>query len=60
MELVLSFLALVLALITGWLGGELVDRLGMGMDNGAHLNAPSSLSRRPATGGSEQQVRHVG
>jgi uncharacterized membrane protein len=57
--LVSSFLALVLALVTGWLGGELVDRLGVGVDNGAHLNAPSSLSRKPATGGSEPQVRHV-
>jgi uncharacterized membrane protein len=57
--LVLSFLALVLALITGWLGGELVDRLSVGVDNGAHLNAPSSLSGRPATDGSEQQVRRA-
>jgi uncharacterized membrane protein len=47
--LVLSFAAVVLALITGWLGGELVDRLGVGVDNGAHLNASSSLSGRPAT-----------
>jgi uncharacterized membrane protein len=55
--LVLSFLALVLALITGWLGGELVDRLGVGVDDGAHLNAPSSLSRRPAIEGSEKGPR---
>jgi len=45
----LSFIAVVLALVTGWLGGELVDRLGVGVDNGANLNAPSSLSGRPAT-----------
>ena len=32
-----------LATITGWLGGELVDRLGVGIDDGANLNAPSSL-----------------
>ena len=38
-----------LALVTGWLGGELVDRLGVGVDRGAHLDAPSSLSGRPAT-----------
>ena len=36
------------ALVTGWLGGELVDRLGVGVDPGAHLNAPSSLSGQPA------------
>jgi hypothetical protein len=28
--------------------GELVDRLGVGIDDGAHLDAPSSLSGRPA------------
>jgi uncharacterized membrane protein len=37
-----------LATITGWLGGELVDRLGVGVDDGANLNAPSSLRGRPA------------
>jgi uncharacterized membrane protein len=47
--LALSFIAVVLALVGGWLGGELVDRLGVGVDNGAHLNAPSSLTDRPAT-----------
>jgi hypothetical protein len=34
--------------VTGWLGGELVDRLGVGVDKDADLNAPSSLSRGPA------------
>ena len=47
--LALSFLGLLLALVTGWLGGELVDRLGVGVAPGAHLNAPSSLSNRPAS-----------
>jgi uncharacterized membrane protein len=42
--LVLELSAGVLSLVTGWLGGELVDRLGVGVDEGAHLNAPSSLS----------------
>jgi uncharacterized membrane protein len=42
--------ALVLGAIAGWLGGELVDRLGVGVDDGANVNAPSSLSGRPATG----------
>ena len=31
------------ALVTGWLGGELVDRLGVGVDPGAHLNSPSLI-----------------
>ncbi|HEY2388612.1 MAG TPA: DUF2231 domain-containing protein [Candidatus Binatia bacterium] len=49
--LVCSFVGLGLALITAWLGGELVDRLGIGVDDGANVNAPSSLGRasmRPA------------
>ncbi|NUO62669.1 MAG: DUF2231 domain-containing protein [Gemmatimonadaceae bacterium] len=46
---VLSFAGFLLALVTGWLGGELVDRLGVGVDSGAHVDAPSSLSGRPAT-----------
>ena len=37
-----------LAIVTGWLGGELVNRLGVGVDQGAHLDAPSSLSGAPA------------
>jgi uncharacterized membrane protein len=49
LALVLSFAGAALALVTGWLGGELVDRLGIGPDEGAHPDAPSSLSGRPAT-----------
>jgi uncharacterized membrane protein len=47
---VLDIIAVAIALVTGWLGGELVDRLGVGVDNGANLNAPSSLSGQPAAG----------
>lgn len=43
-----SFLALALGLVTAWLGGELVDRLGVGVDEGANLNAPNSLTHRSA------------
>ena len=48
LEQILSFVGAGLALLTGWLGGELVDRLGVGVDDGAHLNSPNSLSGRPA------------
>jgi uncharacterized membrane protein len=44
--LALSFAGGALALFTGWLGGELVDRLAVGVDDGAHVDAPSSLSTR--------------
>jgi uncharacterized membrane protein len=46
---VVSLLGVLLALVTGWLGGELVERLGVGVDDGAHLDAPSSLSGRRAS-----------
>ncbi|MGE0157989.1 MAG: DUF2231 domain-containing protein [Gemmatimonadales bacterium] len=45
--LILSFAGAALAAVTGWMGGELVDRLGVGVDERAHLNAPSSLRGSP-------------
>jgi uncharacterized membrane protein len=48
LALVLSFAGAGVALITAWLGGELVTRLGVGVHDGANVNAPSSLSGRPA------------
>jgi uncharacterized membrane protein len=44
-----SFAGLALALFGGWLGGELVSRLAVGVHDGAHLNSPNSLSGRPAS-----------
>lgn len=49
LALVLSFAGFALAGLTGWLGGELVDRHTVGVDDGAHLNSPNSLSGRPAS-----------
>ncbi|WP_062434328.1 DUF2231 domain-containing protein [Herbidospora daliensis] len=46
--LVLSFAGVVLGGVTGWLGGELVDRLGVGVHDGANLDAPSSLTHHRA------------
>jgi uncharacterized membrane protein len=37
-----------LVLVSGWLGGELVDRLGVGVDDGANVNAPNSLTHKTA------------
>jgi uncharacterized membrane protein len=55
----IEVVALVLGSVGGWLGGELVDRLGVGVDDGAHLDAPSSLSGRPArAGGSTSPTQH--
>lgn len=46
--LVCSFAAVVLAVAAAWMGGELVERLGVGVDEGAGVDAPSSLSHRHA------------
>jgi uncharacterized membrane protein len=46
--IVAGLLGLMVVAVTGWLGGEMVDRLGVGVDDGAHLDAPSSLSALPA------------
>jgi len=51
-----SFAGAVLALFTAWMGGELVGRLGIGVEDDANVNAPSSLasqhhgSQRPLHG----------
>jgi uncharacterized membrane protein len=39
----LSLAGVALALVTAWLGGELVARLGVGVEDDANLDAPSSL-----------------
>lgn len=49
LALTASFLGFIVSGVTGWLGGELIDRLGVGVDDGAHLNSPNSLSGRPAS-----------
>lgn len=45
---VFSFAGFALAAVTAWLGGELVNRMGIGVYPGANADAPSSLSNRPA------------
>jgi uncharacterized membrane protein len=49
--IVAGLAAIVLAVIAAWLGGEMVYRLGVGVDGGAHLDSPSSLSELPAGAG---------
>ena len=43
LPLALEVAALLLLGVTAWLGGELVDRLGVGISDNANLDAPSSL-----------------
>jgi len=58
--LALSTSGALLALVTGWLGGELVNRLGVGVYEHANLDAPSSLSdgklRKPAASEANESV----
>jgi uncharacterized membrane protein len=42
---VLGLVGVLLALVTAWLGGELVYRLRIGVDDDASLNATNSISR---------------
>lgn len=46
----LELVAVAILAVAGWLGGELVDRLGVGVDDGAHVNAPSSLQAKHVPG----------
>jgi uncharacterized membrane protein len=45
----LSLFAFGLALIGGWLGGELVERLAVAVHTGAHVDAPNSLTTEKIT-----------
>jgi uncharacterized membrane protein len=45
-QMIWSFAGAGLAMVTAWLGGELVDRLGIGVDEDAGMNASSSLHKR--------------
>jgi uncharacterized membrane protein len=48
--IIAGLVGVVLAGGSAWLGGELVNRLGVGVDDGAHLDAPSSLASASARG----------
>lgn len=45
-----------LSVVGAWFGGELVDRLGVGVTPNAHLDAPSSLSDQSVT---SVPIRHA-
>jgi uncharacterized membrane protein len=48
LPLILGLLGAAIALVTAWLGGELVYRLRVAVDDDAHLDASSSLTREGA------------
>ena len=55
---VLGLAGALLATLTGWLGGELVDRLGVGVAPDAHLDAPASFETGIRLRGPENTRRH--
>jgi uncharacterized membrane protein len=50
LAIILGFAAVGLSFFSGWLGGELVYRLSVAVDDGAHLDAPNSLTHKTARG----------
>ena len=42
---IVQVLAVLIGGVAAWFGSELVDRLGIGVDQDAHPDAPSSLAR---------------
>jgi uncharacterized membrane protein len=56
--MMLGWIGIVIALFASWLGGELVYRLNVGVDRGANLDAPNSLSGRSALGGLGRRSTH--
>jgi uncharacterized membrane protein len=53
-----SFAGAALLGLTGWLGGELVARLSVGVDGDAYVNASNSLSRHgPIDGGTGMKLK---
>lgn len=56
LALIFSYGGILLGTLTAWLGGELVFRMNVGVDNGANFNSPSSLSDKPASPGTNTQM----
>jgi uncharacterized membrane protein len=57
LALVCGFVAVGLALVTAWLGGELVSRLAVGVYDEAGLNASNSLSAEARAESAEERGR---
>jgi uncharacterized membrane protein len=53
LEFSLSLLGFLLSLVTAWLGGEMVYRMGMAVEEGANENSPNSLTSDQRSGRSQ-------
>jgi uncharacterized membrane protein len=63
-RMVFGWIGLAVALVSSWLGGELIETLGVAVRDDANLNAPSPLGRRegggtpPRRSTSQYPIRH--
>jgi uncharacterized membrane protein len=57
---VLGVIGVAMALVTAWLGGELVYRLRIGVDDDAHVDAPNSLRTDGIVSSGSTPVRRGG
>jgi uncharacterized membrane protein len=57
-SLILQIAGVLILGVSAWLGGELVDRLGIGVSDEAHPDASSSLSAGRQTGSRAAAVAH--
>jgi uncharacterized membrane protein len=56
MAFILALVAVLISFGTGWLGGELVGRLGVGIDDNAGLDAPADFTTRISLSGGRGQA----
>jgi len=55
-RMIWGWIGVALALVSGWLGGELVETLGVSVRDGADLNAPSPLRPRRGSARTDRTV----
>lgn len=55
-RMIWGWIALAIGVVSAWLGGELVERLGVAVYEDAHLDAPSSLRRRSRRAGGPEPL----
>jgi hypothetical protein len=53
----LEVIAIIIGGVAAWMGGELVDRLGIGVDEDANPDASSSLGRQPRVSTGRRSAR---
>jgi uncharacterized membrane protein len=55
-RMVWGWIGVAIALVSAWLGGELIETLGISVHEGANADAPSSLTESRATGARGRKI----